>query len=709
MPLFIRSPKFARSLFALGVVYMTQSAYAQDEAYNNFVIEEIVVTAQKRTQTTQDVGISITAFTQETMEELGIDRTWDIAAQIPNIDIKNAFGNSNPVITIRGIGINDVNTNNNPSAGIYIDDVYLGSSAMLGLALHDIQRVEVLKGPQGTLYGRNTTSGAISFFTNKPTEFFEADITASVGNYNSQQIEGAVSGPFSDNVKGRLAYYGKKQDGHYDSIYTGDTDYGDSDISSVRGILELNPSDDVLIYWSMHSGKDQSESWPYLQLNAQTSEPTTNSSGPFDVNPNALSDLDNKSDGSSVTVEWAFGDYEFASVSAYEAVTRRQGRDLDAGNPDSAPGLPIQLSEFYDDEIKQLTQEFRLTGSFDLVEWTTGFFYSNEDIDSLKKATVGANDLVTDYIQTGESYSLFGHSEWTLADEWSMIAGLRYTDESKDFDVDALGSSIIEHRDFSDDDVSGTLGLNYRPTMDLLVYASASKGFKSGGFDGSTILEVSQVDPFDSETILAYEIGFKATLLENRLQWNGATFFYDYSDMQLNVNTPAGSVLTNVGEAEIKGFDTDLWWRAVTGLDIKIGLGYLDGEITEYDATETSDDFVGNRVANAPEWTANGLIRYEHPLSDNIMLVALTDVSYQDEVFKTIDNDDNLKSDSYSLINARLSVESADKMWSVALWGKNLADKEYVSDAYTQSSLNVVAQMYGMPRTFGVSGTYRWD
>jgi len=703
------------------------------EEKESIALEDLIVTAQKRIQSTQDVAISMAAYDESLMKDLGIEKTWDVASKIPNFDISFAFGNSSPVITMRGLGINDVNSNNNPSAGVYFDEVYLGSTSMLGMALFDTERVEVLMGPQGTLYGRNTTAGAISFYSKMPTEELEGYVKVGAGNYASKSIEAAISGPLvEDKLLARLAINGHKQEGHFKNRTTGDDKVGDADMRAYRATLQFNASDDLTVTASFHQGEDRSEGWPYEHfipdggstgIGFFTGDYVDTDNDPFSVDSNLISPNKLDSKGGYLKFEYVLDDWEFVSVSAVESVDRITADDTDAGPA-------FIFNQVFTDEIDQVSQEFRGVYSGDNVELILGAFYSRDIVEGLKEVPIGpalaggiSRAIYTDYEQLAKSKSIFAHSEWVLTDSLNFIAGIRYTDEEKEFDVvnnsanfsDENEPLLQERRKLKEDDVSGTVGLQYYPSFmeSSMVYGSVSKGFKSGGFDGSTISEPAQADPFVAETVIAYEIGIKSDFLNSTLRWSAAVFVYDYQDMQLNSVTSEGdSVLTNAGKAEIKGLDTTIRWRASTELEFQLALGYIDAELVKYTSDELGgDDLTGNEIPNAPKFSLNGYIRYGKYFEGHEAFAVLG-IERMSSMYKTIQNNEHLESDSRTLLNLTLGIAPASEKWDVRLWAKNLTDEEYIVYGYDRTSSligDVYPQIYGMPRTVGLDVEFRWE
>ncbi|WP_116365401.1 TonB-dependent receptor [Parahaliea mediterranea] len=792
-------PPFA--LFALAAALaLPSTAGAQ-------ALEEVIVTAQKRAQSMQDVGIAVSAFTADQLGQLGVNRPIDLAAQTPGLDIKNTVGNSNPVITIRGVGLNDYNTNNSPSAAVHVDEVYLGSNGYLGFQLFDIERVEVLKGPQGTLFGRNTTAGSVNFFSRKPGDALEADVEARYGNYNTRELEGGIGGPLSDTLGARLAFSVNRADGHLDAQPTpdaavgytpipggieplgdfrGDDSLGDVDTQALRLSFTWQPADTLDVLFSVHGSRDRSELWVPTQLedhnfsagatpvalqvlqgvNASLSGspdlpfpvlPLTEFTIPaltdeYDVYVTQAPDVDARQFGGVLKLDWDLGWATLTSVTGLEELDRDQLYQ-------SGSAMRIYNTDF-SDNLSQWTQELRLTGERGDDHWVIGAFYMDEEVDFTKQVSLvdvttrGLTPLLhsyfpagvptdgefyslpvsgmadIDYLQEGESWALFGQYEWQLSSNWNITAGLRYTEEEKTFTGGTVAVSAAEgyppllsllysdlpiyvDNRYEDDDVSGKLALNWTPNDDVLVYLSTSKGYKSGGFDGSTILQEAATLPFGAETLWATELGFKSTLLDSSLQLNGALYYYDFDDMQAEVTVELGSgnsesLRRNAGKAEIIGGELELWWRPMVGLDVRFGVAALDSEVKRFDSDDPAESalYEGNHVPDAPELTYNGMVRYQWPLGDNLLLSAMVNMNYSDEIYKDLNNTEVLKAGSYTLWGGRIGLGSQDDRWELFLWGQNLGNEAYRMN--TDDDPHGVTAYYNMPRTYGLGLRYAW-
>ena len=425
--------------------------------------------------------------------------------------------------------------------------------------------------------------------------------------------------------------------------------------------------------------------------------------------------------GANLTIDWSLSDaLTLTSVTGYQDFSRFHVEDRDASSL-------IMLDGTFDNQIDQFSEEVRLTHVGDDLVLIGGAFYGEDSVDTRDEflatdllallGLAGVDVIGNEYQQDTTSMALFLHSEWGFSEDWKLTAGARYTDESKDFAgaytfLIAGGTEIPLYPDvvetYDTDNVSGKIGLDYTGIEDTLLYASVSRGFKSGGFQGQLSFDPAALQPFNDEEVLAYEVGMKSRFAGNSLEFNASVFFYDYEDMQFYgglFDSPVGVLfgIANIGDAEIKGAEADLWWRPTEGLDLRFGLGYLDTEITNsvVDGVAT-----GSELPNSPEFTFSSMARYEWAISGTLTAEVAVALDFQDNVtFDIVRAPPEAIEGSYWLYDARIGVGAADARWNVSLWGKNLADEEYRTQV-TNSSVGY-GETWGMPRTYGLTFTTR--
>ncbi len=712
--------------------------------------ETIVVTAQKREQPLHDVDIHITVLSADEIAELRLEEVTDLASQVANVDIKTSLGGSNPIVTIRGVGLNDFAVNNNPTAGIYVDDVFLTSTAMMGLQLFDMERVEVLKGPQGTLYGRNTTAGALNLITRKPDERQEGRVLFGAGSQESFELEGALGGALGERTFGRLSL---RADYRGESFYRDrqGKDFGDSQTWAGRAQLAWTPRDDLSANLKLHFARVDGTGpfWAHYGTLAPDGSPcpalaagridnqgcfdslgfNDGDGDPYTGDVSQVPAIDSEQLGAALTFSWTSDDLTLTSITAFESLDRRLEEEADG-----SPFTSIDI--VYDDAIDQFSQELRLQGTNDRLDWLAGLFYSRDEVTT--DSPLATDDLLltrfqTDVDQTGSSLAAFAHTEWRWTDRLTAVLGARFTSEDKDYvggtlDTNPFGVSLVL-ADFSDPfnpvffpfpfqlsftdrsidhtEVSGKLGVRYQPSARTTLYANFSRGFKSGGIFGGITFSDLELEPFEPETLHAWEAGFKQRLAEDSVQLDGSVFYYDYSDLQTltGVMTPALVVLKlgNVEDAEIWGADLDLSWEPDSSWQVRAGLGLLSTELGAFEV-DTGPVPAGNELPNAPGVSLRGLLRHSRPLGQSQLLSAQIDFNFQDDMFKEAINIPYLKSESRWLWNGRLAWTLASGL-ELALWGKNLGDETYVLEA-VDNGVSIGGRLFNEPRTYGFSVSF---
>jgi iron complex outermembrane recepter protein len=739
------SQRIRRALLGSAAISLCLTGVAYAQAEEPALVDEITITAQKREQSVYDVGGTLAVAGAETLQTRRVEQVKDLATLTPNVDVKEQVPGAMPIITIRGVGLDDFSSANNPSAGVYIDEVYLASLAQMNFDFFDIDRVELLKGPQGTLYGRNSTAGALNVLTAKPSfGGFAARAAAGIGNYESYEAEGMVNIPVSDSFALRIAAKTIGQDEGFWFNRVQNRDIGRRDVWLGRVQARWAAGNaDVTLKLEGQRVRSEMGQGEFMGVFPSALSPTVACPGdprctdffgyrdpdgdPFkgDWSGDQFYDIDQW--GATLRAQWDLGFATLTSVTGWQDFERSFYIDTDA--------TPLRQTDFIqNDAITQFSQELRLAGDTDKLNWLVGAFYSSDDVDTDNPGFLQDLFNTTTYSfgkQETQSAALFGNGEWALAPTLSLVAGLRYTWEEKAYEggTDDLvslcpGSALTGapcgagpiRISFIDETISDTnwsykLGLNWKPAEDLLVYASVSQGVKSGGFFSGVTTNSGQLKPYDPETLVSFEAGVKARL-GGGVQVAASVFHYDYSDVQTFIRDTSGALpiqrLGNVDEAKITGLDADLTWRppAVDGLTIQLGLGLLDAELGEFAVTAGTVP-KGNRLPNAPEVTFNASGAYDIPLGADWSLQLQGGAKYSDSVFKDAINDPLLVQDSYWMFDGRIGV-SSEGGWSFSLWGKNLSDEQYVVQGVNNGALGVGFRTYNAPRTFGVTVAKRW-
>lgn len=683
------------------------------------ILEEIVVTAQKREQNQSDVNLSITAFSGDDMDALGFSTSVDIAAQTPGLSIGTPVGEgNNPSLVLRGVGINDFNDNNESTVSLYVDEVYLGALAGQTFQLFDVDRVEVARGPQGTLYGRNSTGGLISFVSNKPELDNKGSISLNAGEYSLTELEIAQNLKLGETAAVRLALAKKDSDGYVDNRIGPDANESDSLAYRVQFAAELSSSWDINL--NVHGGDADTVAPQYQHqpTNDGLGGTTTDLFGYVDNDGDVFAGeynragvLDIETNGQIITLSGDLAEnIQLTSITARESVEKIHEEDSDVG---PIPALEPTFSV----DHEQFSQELRVNIASGLNNYTFGAFYYDADIEGEQDLDIrGIGDilLLTEYTQDVTSYAVFGQAEIALNETFGFTIGLRYTDEEKDFDythdADAttLGAPGIETvlavtDTLDNDEVSGNIGFEWNVSDAARVYSNVGRGFKSGGFNVG-FGDGSQYDP---ETLTSYEIGIKTEFARTRL--SAAAFYYDYKDLQALTfdSATAASSISNASDATIYGLDIELVSNVTDNFLVSAGLSLLD---TEIDSISTPVGVLADReLVLAPEVSANILLRYYQDLQSGGSIAYQIDGSYKSEHFFDVVNQPVSRQGSYSVWNARVGWTSENERLEVALWAKNLAEKEYL--VYTFDFTNIGGfnqQFLGPPRWIGGSVKFNW-
>jgi iron complex outermembrane receptor protein len=718
---------------SMGALLSAAPALAQSPASGDRDV--VVVTAQRRAEDILAVGATIDAIGSAEIEERRLEQISDFVAQLANVDVKDNSPGVLPVITIRGVGLNDFSSTNSPAAGVYVDEIALSSLALLNMDFFDLERIEVLRGPQGTLYGRNSTAGAVNVISARPdASGFSGRVSAGYGNYKAADVEGMVNVPLSDQLAVRAsAKLIDQGEGYYFDI-SDNTDRGRRNVMLGRLQALWTPTDAFEALLKLEGQRARSEvgAGEFFGLLPNGSAACPGSpqcmdflgyfdpdNDPFrgDWSVDPTYDVDQFT--AMLRLEANLGDLTLTSITGLIDFERYFGADTD--------GTPFRQTDFLvTDDVQQFTQEVRIAGDSGPASWIAGVFYSRDDVvgrDDGNLQDLFNTTLLTTWDQTSESAAAFGHVDYAINDTLSLLAGLRYTLEERsmvggDSDLVSLcpGSALtgapcgsgpipLAAVDDTIDDTnwSWKLGLNWTPWDGALLYASASQGTKSGGFFSGVATNSGQLQPYEPETLIAYEVGAKRR--DANYEFGVAAFFYDYQDVQTFIRDESGGLpiqrLGNVDEATIYGADLSGSLDAFEGLTLMASLGLLN---TELGAFNSSSGIVpaGNEMANSPEISGTLGVDYVTDLNADWNLRLQAEGRYADAMFKDSLNDPLIASDAYWLLSGRAILSNADG-WAVSVWGRNLADERYTTHGVNNLPLGVGFRVYGAPRTYGVS------
>ncbi|GAC20992.1 TonB-dependent receptor [Paraglaciecola arctica] len=714
---------FTKSSIALAVITLIHATPSQAQqreaktAEKSNDIEVISVTSSRRIKSLTEVPMAVSAFDSLTLERANILDIEDVAGMTPGFTL-STYNPVTPQPYIRGVGTNSSSVGDDASVGVFIDDVYAGRAGGFRSDMFDIERVEVLRGPQGSLYGRNVAGGAISVITKDPTDFYEAKLKTTYGSDNLMQLQGMVSGAITDNINGRFAGTIRQRDAWVDNIAT-NMELRDQDNQSMRGKLDFRLSDNTKLMVIADYSKDDLHG-----PGARTIKNYTSVFGQAPTTGNAIDKVDMFKDGNAkreiygisgnLTVEMS--DILFTSITAFREQDYSFEDDL-FGRYLAPAGLA--LTNDASENSKQITQEFRLqnlsNGPF---EWTAGLYLFNEDIQrieawdsSIMYALQGHPELLSrpiwDATNDTTSYAIFGEGSYKINDHWNFTLGGRYTYDKKDFSNNATGAedllgflqeSYQVSAEKSWTSFTPKVTVNYFTNSQDMLYFTVSEGYKAGGYNGIAANKAMATTPFDQEKARNYEAGFKARLLDRQLSLNAAVYFLDYSDLQsFTTDLDTGDIRTATGDAEVKGLELDANARIGDGLRLFATLAFTDSEYTSFAIDPL---VVGNTLARTPEKSGSAGFNYQWLLANSQTLDLRTDLTYQSRIYYSVNSDAVAAGNSHALLNANITWENLEG-WEISVYGKNLTDKEYASHAFSQAGLGFVIE--GEPRTFGIS------
>lgn len=724
----------AAILSALGV---SMPVLAQSGEDDEMRLEEVIVTATRREQSLQEVPMAITAFTDAQLEALQADNLDSIQGAVPNLNLVQGRGSNSSVNAfIRGVGQPDALQTFDPAVGIYVDDVYMSRIQGAMFKLYDVERVEVLRGPQGTLYGKNTPGGAIRLITRTPGQETEAKAGITLGDYSRFQAAGYISGALSENFAASLSILHDERDGFVTDPVTG-MEYNDEDTTAARLKASWDVSEDVNITFSAdYSSEDvaltlgRAEA-PLVSIDLGTGLPVVRhlpSPGEWDfmtrtdLGQVGGQEVDNS--GLAMTVSWDINDnLAFKSITA--------SRELDADLYVDIDATELELGDvFVGVEQEQFTQEFQLLGSNGSnVNWVAGLYYLNEEVPSHQEAYADDfllfNGFPISFLRTIDddlettSYAAFGQVDWAFADRWSLGLGIRYTDEDKDyFRTTSTFSDLLGNADpaytFNDsgswDAWTPTITLDYAVSDGVRVYGRLAKGFKSGGFNGRANTPADQ-SAFNPEEVWTLELGAKTVMADGRFQANYTVFQTQYDEFQARVSLGEGVgasfPVLNAAELDISGAEVEIVWTPIDALQLNAQVGYLD---SEYGAGGFSGaDGIPDDPAFSPDWTMRYAGLYTVNLGNSGSLNFGAALNYRDSMELSVENTPLLREDDYWLLDGFVNWTNVDENWSVTAGIKNATDEVYRVEGQDFRSVgNIQTAYYGDPRTWTVTVEYRY-
>jgi iron complex outermembrane receptor protein len=688
-------------------------------------LSEVTVTARRREETLMDVPVAVTAVTDAQIERLNIQDLSNLQGQVPNLTIYAARGSSSTITAyIRGIGQSDPLWGVEPGVGIYIDDVYVARPQGALLDVVDVDRIEVLRGPQGTLYGKNTIGGAIKYVTKPLLPDPSARVSVTVGNYKQNDIKATVNAPLgSDAVVGRLSVASLNRDGFGENLTNG-APVSDKEILVARGGLGIQASDTFNIQLSADWMDDQSGVRGARMLAVNRFAPTfLPLNDNYDVRNGMRNINDTSMHGFSATANWLFDEaWSFKSVTAYRESDTETNIDFD-----TLPNIIADVRALYADD--QFSQELQASYLSDSLAAVFGVYYFNGEaggtvLNNFFNLQFGTTNGTVETTQV----AVYGEGTWSLSDTLKLTAGARWTDEEKEADVlnrffsnATYTVPIATAADFDDSvsfsNVSPKLSLDWQWTDQTMLYALATRGFKSGGFNirANAVAVPASARPFEDEQVTSYEIGSKSAFLDETFFLNFALFHNKYKDVQLSVFTSivVNGVqsffgdFTNAGRATVQGAEVEFAANLTERLQVSGNLAYLDAEYDEFIDRGVNIANV-QKFTNAPRNQSALNVQYTFDAFGGELLARATG-TYQGSVVPTTDLSTVIEQPGYALLGAGLLWRSDASPWTVALQGSNLTDREYRTTGYNIPALGILTGFYGPPRQVALTVGYTFD
>ncbi len=744
-PLCLAVHQFTRLLAGVTIVAaMPALVHAQDSSRR---LEEVLVTATHREENLQEIPVTVTALDSSVLEEAQIFGAADIAFKVPGMSYAE-FAPGQALLSMRGINSADDGAGMDNSVVMFLDGVYIGKIAAVNFEMFDLERIEVLRGPQGTLFGRNAVGGALNVISTKPSDEFIAQAQLSVGNEGLLRYQGLISGPLGDNVSAKLTYNHREHDGYVDNIVL-NKEQQDEDNDSVRGqlLFRTDASEWIITADYMEDTREDMGRLPIVAGGDPNTVELWKAGGGSRDKVLAPQDGGSYREAGGLSLKGDI-DFEYGTLTTITA-WRTAETDWQMASIGVAWGGGSEVIDNIQEDIDTYSQELRWTSNLDgPINYVAGLYFMQEDTDRNEAfelhfgdGTPGGtgpyalfgNEISHQKNET-TSYAAYIQGDWDFNDEWTLTLGARYTYDEKETDSTSVNCGILPegfedypgcetgrgslsiipntfsvNADDDWDDFSPKISLQYRPADDLMFFGTVAKGFKSGGFGGAPGTITQAITPVDEETVWNYELGMKGDFLDSTLRFNSTVFYMDYQDLQIVRFGPTADnpefgqfITTNLGEADIYGLELEFTWYATDHLSLSGSYAYLDTEVDGL-VIETSGgpvDASGSNLRQAPEHSGNLNANYNIPLGSGAAIDIRLDYSYVDEQITDYIQQKTVVEEA-KLWDARIAWTSADEQWQVAAWGKNLADEEWIQHSYVIGP--GVIGVFAPPRTYGVS------
>lgn len=771
------SPSFAQDVTGAAITASDDAAVRTGRGQTNDVQEgDIVVTAQKRTQSINDVPLSMTVASGEALIQRGISSTSDLAKIVPGLTAQPSPFNT-PVYTMRGVGFYESTLSATPTVAVYTDEVPLPFSAMTKAAALDLERVEVLKGPQGTLFGQNTTGGAINYIAAKPTQSFSAGADLSYGRFSTADVQGFVSGPLADGLTARLAVR-TVQSGDWQRSYVRPSDtLGSMNETQARLLFHWKPSDRLSFALNLNGWVDKSDTQAPQRVGNQISAPANTArfaiTDAYPLAPSKARAADWLNTVGPLKKDDYFvqgslrADFDITNAVTFTSISALQRYKTDAIQ--DFDGIALSIADVHSTgHINSFSQEVRLSGNTPRLNWVVGanyerdktrdelvyFFPDSTTADFGPTINFGRSRPFNDFEQNITTKAAFANIEVEVLSRLRIQAGARYTDSDRFFagcsrntfgpdqsvaqtfellqlivrgaftpippggcfTLDAnfvpLQSEIRTH--LTEDNVAWRAGINYETRNNGLVYATVSKGYKSGSFPTTVATAESQFDPVNQESLLAYEVGFKQPLLDGAVQVNAAAFYYDYTDKQLRgriLDVVFGPLdaLVQIPKSRIYGAEAELVLRPTAGLNLNVAASYIDTKIQEFtgfNSAGVSQNFAGSEFPYSPHWIVIADGQYDFPISSKWNAFVGGSLTHNSKTSASIGDVPQLRLRGYTVIDVRAGIASEDRNWRFQIWGRNVTDEYYWTNALQTQDGYV--RFAARPVTYGATLSFRY-
>jgi iron complex outermembrane recepter protein len=716
----IRIDTSHRTALSIAVI-VAASAMSPATQAQQLVIEEVVVTAQKRAQNAQDVPVALTAISADVIDQTGIQTTQDVVRLAPSLTVVEGNQPQNSAFSLRGIGTNTFGIGVEQGVAMLVDDVAAVQQGQTMGSLMDIERIEVLRGPQSTLFGKSASAGVISITTKAPSDELEGALELSATDDDETRIMGSISGPVTDALAYRLTGLWSDRDGYIDNLTPGEKDKNGTETTSARGKLRWDINATVQLDLTAYYMKDDAEccvlGWnaldPESQLFGFIPEDPAAGITPGDSNYKARTDDGARNDattkGGSVRFNAELGEFSLISITAIDEWELNNDEDVDFGDLDVLSYLSggTEHGGLYSNSwIKTdfFSQEFRLVSpSREKYEYLVGLYYANADTDRtfFRNLSLAPADYSGE--TETESYAVFGQVTWHFTEATSITTGLRWNNEdiSADFQDYAVANAAPISGNDSDSVVVGKASLQHFFTEDIMAYTSYTRGYKGQAFDlGADFSEEKAQNPVSSESSDSYELGVKSTLWDGRLQLNAVAFYATYDDFQVtrqNTDNEGGITtfdLDNVGELETKGVELETLALLSENINLTLNASYLDASVNDYIGAECwvrqteaegcidgNQDIDGGELPIAPEWKYTAMLDYQLPLQ-SMPFNAFANILYtwQDDVIFNVSQSPNERQDSYGLTNLRVGLNDKSDRYRLTFFVNNLFDEHFASD-----------------------------